>query len=300
MFPEVIDSSMMASFKECPAKFNLQYIQEWKPRGLSTHLHAGASFAHGLERARRAFYEEDQDAETSVAEGVGALLERYGDHQPGDFGSAANKSALRMAGALEFYFSQYPLNHDTAYPIIMPGGKRGIEFNYTYPLGIDHPETGQPILYTGRSDGIFQFSGGTYIFDDKTASQLGPTWAKQWKLRAQFSGYVWLAQQCGIKVDGVVVRGISILKNSYGCAEDVSFRGEYMLAAWYTELLSWISHMKECYRTGVWCHNFDHACSNFGGCEFDSICDMEDAQSFLAQSHERRHWDPITRTETKL
>lgn len=300
MFPEVIDSSMMASFKECPAKFQLQYISEWKPRGLSTHLHAGGAFAHGLERARRSFYEEDQSSDDSVAAGIGALLEFYGDHVPPDFGSAGNKTAIRMAGALEFYFANYPLNHENAYPVILPGGKRGIEFNYTYPLGIDHPETGQPILYTGRSDGIFQYAGGTYIFDDKTASQLGPTWAKQWKLRSQFSGYCWLAGQCGVKVDGVVVRGVSILKNSYGTAEDVSFRSEYMLGTWYAELLAWIAQMKECYRTGIWVHNFDHACTNYGGCEFQDNCDMEDQAAWLARSHERKHWDPITRSETKL
>lgn len=300
MFPEVVDSSMLAEFKACPAKFNLSYIQEWKARYVSTHLHAGGAFAHGLERARRAFYEEDQSEDESVAQGVGALLAFYGDHQPPPTGTAANKTAIRMAGALEFYFSRYPLNHATAYPIIMPGGKRGIEFNYTYPLGIDHPETGQPILYTGRSDGIFQFAGGTYIFDDKTASQLGPTWTKQWKLRAQFSGYCWLAGKCGVKVDGVVVRGVSILKNNYDTLEDISFRTEYMLATWESELLVWVAAMKECYRTGVWQHNFDHACSNYGGCEFNDLCDMEEPLPWLERNHERRHWDPITRVETKL
>jgi len=93
---------------------------------------------------------------------------------------------------------------------------------------------------------------------------------------------------------------VSILKNSYGTAEDISFRGEYMLTTWEAELLTWIAMMKECYRTGRWVHNFDHACSNYGGCEFDSICDMEEPKPFLEQSHERRHWDPITRIETKL
>jgi len=299
-FPEVIDSSILADFKACPWKCKLSYIDQWKPRGKNTHLHAGGAFARGLEVARRGFYEQGLSAEDCEALGVQALLQFYGDHVPPDYGSAANKTALRMAGALEYYFAQYPLNHQTAYPIIMPGGVRGIEFSFANPLPINHPDTGQPLMYCGRADGIFQYSGGNYIFDDKTASQLGATWAKQWKLRSQFSGYCWAAQQSGIKVDGVLVRGVSILKGGYGTLEDMSFRSEYLLRTWYEETLDWIDKMLHCYKTGRWQHTFDHACSDFGGCGFQDSCDMEDQVSWLERSHERKHWDPVTRTETLL
>lgn len=299
-FPEVLDSSMLAEFKACPIKFKLTYIDQWKPRAPNTHLHAGGAFARGLEVARRAFYEQDLPEEDCIALGVTALLQFYGDHVPPSYGSAANKSALRMAGALEFYFTNYPLNHQTAYPILMPGGKRGIEFSFANPLPILNPDTGQPLMYCGRADGIFQYAGGNYIFDDKTASQLGETWAKQWKLRAQFSGYCWAAQQSGIKVDGVVVRGLSILKEKYGTIEDMSFRSGYMLAIWYTEMLDWIDQMLHCYKTGRWRHAYDHACSDFGGCGYQDSCDMEDQVAWLERSHVRKHWDPVTRQETLL
>lgn len=299
-FPDVVDSSILADFKACPIKCKLSHFDDWKPKGVSTHLHAGGAFAKGLEIARRCFYEGGLNAEDSIAYGIEALLKAYGDHRPPDFGTASNKTAMRMAGALEYYFHNYPLNHETAYPILMPGGKRGIEFSFVHPLPILNPDTGMPLQYSGRADGIFQFSGGTYIFDDKTASQLGATWAKQWKLRAQFSGYAWAARESGIKVDGVVVRGISILKNGYGNMEDISFRTDYMIRAWYEELLEWIDRMIHCYRTNRWQHNFDHACSDFGGCQFQDLCDMENTEPWLEQGFERRHWDPVTRTETKL
>ena len=324
-FPEVIDSSMLADFKACPWKFYLTNIQQWKPKGVSTHLHAGAAFARGLEVVRRAYYEGvkplyhrdpatgkmtsyawgplpngNADPETAIALGVDAVLIAYGDHQPPAFGTAANKTALRMAGALEFYFSRYPLNHQTAYPIIMPGGRRGIEFSFVHPLSITNPDTGEPLLFSGRADGIFQFAGGTYIFDDKTASQLGATWAKQWKLRGQFSGYAWAARESQVKVDGIVVRGVSILKERYDTLEDISFRSEHMINTWYGETLEWIERMIWCYQNKRWVHNFDHACSDFGGCGFQDSCDMEDQDPWLERSHERKHWDPVTRVETKL
>ena len=299
-FPEVLDSSLMGTFKACPAKFQLAYIDQWKPKSLSTHLHAGGAFAKGLEEARRAFYEQGESASDAEAIGLHALLEAYGDFEPPPYGTAANKTASRMAGALVHYFERYPLNHETAYPVLLPGGKRGIEFSFVLPLPIMHPETDMPLLFSGRADGIFNFSGGNYIFDEKTASQLGPTWAKQWKLRSQFSGYCWAARETGIKVDGVVVRGVAIYKNGYDTAEDISFRSDFMINSWYQELLDWIQIMLNCHKTGRWAHNYDHACSDFGGCEFQEICDMENKLPWLEKSHEKRHWDPITRIETKL
>jgi hypothetical protein len=299
-FPSVIDNSILSDFKACPAKCKLTYFDEWKPRGQSVHLHAGASFARGLEIVRRGFYEEDLHEDDCRALGVKELLRFYGDFQPPTTGTGANKTALRMAGALEFYFDRYPLNHQTAYPVIMPGGKRGIEFSFANPLPLNNPDTGEPLIYCGRADGIFHHAGGIYIFDDKTTSRLGPTWAAQWKLRSQFSGYCWAARESGLKVDGVVVRGVSILKDKYDTLEDISFRSDFLLAQWYQETLVWTQRLIDAYTTGTWLHNFDHACSDFGGCGFDEICDREDPLPWLERSHERRHWDPVTRTETKL
>lgn len=299
-FPEVIDSSIMADFKACPAKAYLAYFQEWKHKGTNTHLHAGGAFARGLEVARRSFYEDKLEVDNSIALGMQALVQHYGSHQPSPVGSASNKTCERMLGALEFYFHQFPLNHQTAYPILLPGGKRGIEYSFVENLPILHPDTGMPLQYSGRADGIFFYAGGNYIFDDKTASQLGAQWAKQWKLRAQFSGYCWAARKNGIAVDGVVVRGLAIYKNGYGALEDISFRSEYMIDRWYNELLDRLEDMIRYYKTGRWPHADDHACSDYGGCGFLDICDQENILPWLERSHERKHWDPITRTETLL
>src|SRR5205807_5169942 len=137
-FPEVFDSSMVATLKQCPQLFKKIYLDEYKSKEINVHLRAGGAFARGLEVARSAFYIEGLPSEDAIAKGLGALLESYGDYQcPPD----SAKSAERTAGALEFYFQQYPLNHDAAYPILLPGGKRGIEFSFVHPLAINHPVT---------------------------------------------------------------------------------------------------------------------------------------------------------------
>lgn len=186
LFPPTVDSTMLAAFRACPQKMFRTYVEHWKPKGESVHLLAGGAFATGVETARRAFYEQGKSAQDSLVLGVHALLEHYGDFQPPPDSA---KSKIRMAGALEFYFENYPLGDDGATPIKLPNGKTGVELSFSIPLQIKHPETGNPILYTGRSDMVAEFANGIYVFDEKTATQLGPSWQRQWALRSQFTGY---------------------------------------------------------------------------------------------------------------
>lgn len=295
-FPSVWDSSMLATLRSCPHKFALSYLQHWKPKTESHHLRAGAAFAKGLEVVRRAFYEQQQSPQDSLEAGIGALLEHYGDFSPPD---DSPKTAARMAGALEFYFAKWPLGSDPAVPASL-GGRLGIEFSFATPLPINHPETGEPLMYCGRADMVADFAGGRYIEDDKTASQLGASWSRQWDLRSQFTGYAWAARAAGIAVQGVLVRGISILKTKYDCAEAVSYRPEWQVDRWLDQTVRDITRAQKCWEEGYWDWSLDHACTEYGGCAFRQICLMQDPTPFLELNFERRHWDPITRQETML
>ena len=295
-FPELIDASLLSAFKSCPELCRKTYIEHWKSSTPSVHLHAGGAFAHGCERTRTAFYVEGKDADTAVAEGVGALLQFYGNFEcPED----SAKSAQRMAGAFEFYWSNYPLDWESA-PIELPGGKRAIEVSFAEPLPIEHPETGNPLLYCGRMDAILSYAGGRYITDEKTTTQLGASWSRQWDLRSQFTGYAWGASKIGIKVDGALVRGVSILKTKYDTQQAISYRQEWFVERWYSEMLQWVEDLKLCYLTGKWRHNFDHACAEYGGCQFREACSSQDETPWLETHFERRSWNPLVRVETKL
>lgn len=308
-FPEVFDSSLANEFKECPQKFYLNSIQWWKGRGRSVHLHAGGAFAHGIEASRRAFYQgitthEKQvlpitpyDSETSVAVGVGALLEFYGDFVCPE---GIAKTPERMAGALEFYFENYPLLQDQDDPIVLPGGQLGIEFGFVEPLEVCHPVTGQPILYSGRMDAILNHAGSKLLTDEKTATSLGPTWSRQWDLRAQFTGYAWGCQRNQIQVDGALIRGVSILKTKYETQAAITYRSKYHIDRWFTELNEWIEEAIKMWKRKSFRHNLGEACSSFGGCSFKTICQTEDPsqkEAFLATYFEQRHWDPVQRVE---
>lgn len=325
MFPHAVDSTMLAAFRSCPQKMFRSYIEHWKPKDESVHLVAGGAFARGIEVARKAYFEgiyvegtvenvfNDKtgaydrivtwsqkegpkgDSEAAQLLGLQALVIAYGDFEcPPD----SAKSLIRTAGALEFYFAQYPFGMDGTDPVTFPGGRRGIEFSFAEPLPFRHPVSGDPILYTGRADMVASFAGGTYVFDEKTASQLGATWPRQWELRSQFTGYVWAAQQAGLSsVQGAVVRGVSILKTKYDTLQAITYRSPYEIDRWLTQVARDLKRMQDCWEAGWWDFDLDHACAEYGGCSFQRICKSPDPETWLKMQFEKRVWDPLARRE---
>jgi len=289
----------MSHFRACPRSALLESFEHWKPKTHSVHLHAGAAYARGLEVTRLAYYAEGLSETDAIAKGLGALMEAYGDFEcPAD----SAKSIHRMCGAFEFHFSNYPLAHDSAKPATLPGGRLGVEFSFAEPIDLTHPETGDPLLYCGRFDMIVDYAGAQMGFDDKTSSQLGPSWSKQWDLRSQFTAYTWGARQAGITLDGFLVRGVSILKTKYDTQQAITYRPAWQVDRWYEQMLRDVQRMIQCWESGYWDYNLDESCNAYGGCSFRKIClsEPERAINWLQQDFERRSWDPVRRIETRL
>lgn len=296
-FPHAVDSTMLATFRSCPQKFYRQYMQHWKPQAESVHLVAGGAFAKGIEVARRVFFEEGGEREDAEAQGLKALMDAYGDFQcPPD----SAKSLERTAGALEFYFEQYPLGADGMEPIRLASGRRGIEFSFAQPLPFAHPVSGDPILYTGRADMIAEFAGGVYLVDEKTTSSLGASWSRQWEMRAQFTGYCWACREAGLQPAGTIIRGVSILKTKYDTQQAITYRAPWEIDRWLQQTLRDLERMVKMWRDDWYDYALDHACAEYGGCSMLQVCKSPDPDSWLPMYFEQRVWSPLDRQEMTL
>lgn len=288
-FPEEIDSTMISAYKSCPTYMNLGYVEKYRLKGESVHLHAGAAFAKGLEEGRRAFYERGFSEEEANEIGIAALAEAYGDFECPE-GIAKTKD--RMIGALHYYHQNYPYETDPA-RVACLGGRYGVEFSYAIPLPILHPTTGHPILFAGKSDAVVDYAGGLYVMDEKTTSQLGPSWSKQWDLRGQFSGYAWALAQLGYDPAGCIVRGVSILKTKYETQQAIVPQPKWKRDRWYNEALHTIQMMKDDFLRGRWAMNLGESCNAYGGCSFKMCCNSPDPQPWLDSHYERHSWSPL-------
>ena len=188
----------------------------------------------------------------------------------------------------------------TLQPFTWAEGKRGIEFTFATPRPFDHPVTGEPLIYTGRSDMIGEMGGGLYIEDDKTTSALGSSWTQQWDMRSQFTGYSWAARQSGLKISGIIIRGISILKTKYDHAQALTYRQDWMIDRWLQQTLRDLTRLEEMWKSGVFDYNLDESCNGYSGCLFRRVCLSEQPDVWLEADYERRVWDPLAHEEVSF
>lgn len=297
MFPHTVDSTIIGSFRSCAQKAFRTYVEHWKPKSESVHLIAGGAFAAGVEEGRKAFYVRGLDSEASIQAGLLKLVEHYGDFECPDDSA---KSLPRMMGALEFYFANYPLGGAGSEPITLSNGARGIEFSFAEPLNISHPVTGEPILYTGRCDMIGHAYDGVFLFDEKTTSSLGATWSRQWELRSQFTGYAWAARRAGIRAQGSIIRGVSILKTKYDTQQALIYSPEWEVERWKAQVERDVARMIKNWEEGYWDYNLDHSCNEYSGCSLRQICKQQNGEMFLPMYFERKVWDPLARRQLSV
>lgn len=289
-FPSLIDSTLRGSFVSCPRKFELEYLNHWKPLTQSVHLVAGGAFAKGMEVVRESFFRDGLPPEVAIGAGLRALIAEYGDFDPDDAHTA--KGVENMCGALVSYFDNYGLATDDIQPHFV-AGVPAVEFSFALPLDILHPETGDPILYGGRFDMVGEYNGALFAVDEKTTGQLGASWYKNWTLRSQLTGYCWGAREFGYPVAGAIIRGISILKSGYGHGESIQYRPDWMIDRWLTQLHRDIKRMIDCWKEGYFDYNLDGSCANYGGCPFLSVCNSNDPERWLSAEFIRREWHPV-------
>lgn len=302
-FPLVWNDSLRAAFVSCPRAAYWEFFHHFKSPFPNVHLHAGKAWAAALERARMAYYGENQDQVTAQALGLEVLIQAYGDFIPPERGSGSNKSLDRLMEAFTYYFTAFPFADDPVQPHRTKEGKPMVEFNFALPIDADnllHPQTGEPILYAGRADMVATYAGALSLYDDKTTSSLGATWANQWNRRSQFSAYAWAARHYNIPITQVVVRGIAILKTQINHAQAITVRTPHHVEEWHKQVIRDIKNAIAMWHEGYFDVNLSESCSSYGGCMFLQPCMSNNPDPWLEGQFERRIWDPVNRTETKI
>lgn len=292
-FPPVIDNTMISDYILCEEKFNRSFIQNWAPMAPSIHLHAGGAFAKGLEYARRSFYEQGKSEGEARRDGLQALMLAYGTVEA-PITRTGDKSLENVIRAYDSYMERYRLGQDVIKPHVV-NGKAMVEFAFTIPTEIKHPQSGDPILYGGRADMIGEMNGALWVTDEKTASQLGEQWANQWDLDSQFTGYIAAASLYGFPVAGALIRGVGLLKTKITHAECQISRGAWFIERWWQELHKKIRRMVRSYESNDFALALAKgACANYGGCAFKMLCESPEPEGYLPIYFRQRVWNPIS------
>lgn len=289
-FPAHISPTSRSSFVICKQQWFWRYCMGVRPGGRSIHLEAGAAFADALEATRKAFYTQGYSEQDAFGIGMATLEDAY--PKDADERIVGAKSLSGMAGALRYYFDTWPLASDYFTPMQF-GPEHGVEFTFSIPLPIEHPDTGEPLVFEGRIDMIAQYKqdGVIWVIDDKTTSALGPSWRKQWELDSQITAYVWAAQQFKYPAAGAIIRGLGILKTMYKSDEVMCPRSQTFIDRWVRQLHHDIRGMIGVYNDAKQGFS-DNAyppsraldkslCGMYGGCSYVSACASDDPEPWL-------------------
>lgn len=288
-FPRTIDSSMRKAFSSCPMKFFYSYLNHYKPIEPSVHLHFGGALAFAIENVRRAFYSESLSAESALSHGLTSLLHFWGDFES----THKTKHLSSCILALDEYFLEYPLETDQVKPLETSNGP-AIEWTFAIPIpDLYHPQTNEPLLYTGRFDMLGTFGNGVYVVDEKTTSSLGTYWASGFRLASQMTGYVWAAREYGYPVQGAIIRGIAPLVRGTSFLQVIEQRPNWMIDRWLNQLTRDIKRMIASWEANTWDMSLDVACTEYGGCSFLDVCSSNKPEKWLETRFKISPWDPL-------
>jgi len=310
-FPRVISSSSRGLMSICPQSYYREVICGLRLKEANFHLDAGKAYAVGLETTRTIYYDpsnsgipEADRAEIAQARGLEAFIKSYGPDDPPE--NQNHKNLRRMAGAFAEYFIHFPMATDKMQPMRNADGTPAVEFSFVFDIpGTAHPVTGEPILYSGRADMLAEWNKGIWVYDDKTASQMGANWRTQWELRSQFTGYIYAAQQHNINPVGAVVRGMCIPKvkgePNYRHEEAFVTRTAPQVERWIDRLRHDVDRMIWYWNHDYWPHygEENNGCNNYGSCAMRTLCSAADPNSIKDMYYKTYRWDPIEGKEIK-
>lgn len=298
-FPQYIDNSIRKDLVKC------QKLAHWKhemgyQEDENEHLIAGGAFAYGLEVARKKFYVDGAMPGNAIESGVAAVWD-YKPYQTFKAPAGSNKSQERVAGAIAFYFQEYPLGSDKLKPLRLSDGSLGIEMSFQHELPILHPDTGLPLVYCGRYDMLaVDEQGDVWVNDEKTTGSLGPKWGNQWQLDSQMSGYCWAANKLleaqgdPRRVKGANVRGVSFLKYGYETVQVAALRQQWEIDRWYAQMCKDIEQWKNAYIYQDHNQILDHACALYNNpCSHDKLCKSRNPERLIEGNYAIRFWNPL-------
>jgi hypothetical protein len=313
LFPLIISNTDLSLWSMCELRWFRERCQNLRKVSYNIDLIAGGSFAVGMEKTRKAFYNDKLSSAEAIAIGYSNILESM--HEQIKEGKLEDdkllKSPERMALALIEYFKKFALEDEEVLPAMLEDNSFAIEHKFTLELPILHPELNVPLIFKGKLDMLGVNMGRTYIIDEKTTKAISSNTGELLQTAGQFIGYAWLAREKGIKVQGIKVRKVAIQIREIKIEEFEIPITEFMVDCWYYSFLSKIKSMIAKYNTyiegdvsdfkDVFLPDYQHGCTAFfRSCPFSDGCMSKYGETFIESNFEQIAWDSETRTEIPL
>jgi len=292
MFPTVFDSTILNDSRKCPAYFEEAFINCLRGAGENVDLMFGAAFAKGLEIARLRYYRDALSSDEAISLGLQAAGQYWGEFQEPE---GHNKNFQSLMLSLHGYFDQWPLGEPP-----FPLEKDTIEYTFSIPIGIEHPDTGQELVYAGKFDMLGTDGAMIYPVDEKTTGSPFFRWAEGWNLWGQFIGYVWGCRKMGLAVDKVLVRGIYVSKNKTEYIQHFAPTTPQVMENWFHDMRLHIELLIEMYKHKRFPRVYGTACKVYKPCAYLPLCEATHREDWISLYHGVEPWNPLVKPGGEL
>lgn len=159
-----------------------------------------------------------------------------------------------------------------------------------------YPEPDEPIIVAGRMDAIILWGEKEwiYVFEHKTTTRMGATYADQFHPNLQMDIYYILCEALMGRCDGIYINAAFIGKSKMDFSRPlitISKRRIELAKANILRMCSSIIRAEEwnCYpQVKSQCHRWGNR-----GCEYTDLCESGFDQRMLELQYERKKWNPL-------
>lgn len=179
---EVLDSSMLGDFMDCPSRFYLKHILGLRPKKFDSVDNIPLDWGQTWHKAMYAYYKEGMGGNLEAA--LKAIDEYYPDYITPDIDTKTKRSKERMLKQM-FAYDAHWREDNSRYEIL-----RSEQFFDVYDEDLD-------LRWCGRMDSIRRQDrpNKVQVWDYKTTSAMGDRYFDKYELSFQFPGYVWAANK---------------------------------------------------------------------------------------------------------
>lgn len=222
----VIDSTKVGTFMECPREFFYQYILGWRSEGLSIHLEFGVAWHLAQERLARGLKEDGKYTTEALTEAYELFYNYYRDCFPPELDDAHRpKDPANALEALTQYVERYK---DDSFEVMFT------EVAGAVPVSED-------AALHFKIDMVKQDVGGIYCVDHKTTGRDSQAWQHQWELSFQLFTYVHVLFSAFDETDifGAEINGAILRKggNDFRRIPVRKTMAQMMVWQWHAELI---------------------------------------------------------------
>ena len=276
------DNTQLSSYKDCPRKFQLRHVMNWRPAGTGTPLVFGSSWHAGQDALWKNAKEfSKQDLRHLAMLGFMSKWEEEGLPTSLSLEQVEQLGARTPPVAEEMYLNYI----EQRWQILQGCELIAIEQPFAVPLP-NIPD----VWYVGRLDKVINYNGQRLIIEHKTTSEykidggFRSLYLDSWDSDSQVKGYEF-GGSLYFQTDQVWIDAALVHKKVHDKFRFVPVQHQQpIILEWIESTCDWVTRLNRDIERNYFPKNEGNCVGKYGACQFMDICRTQPAPAELKEA----------------